>query len=99
MELLDALLVLKEQAVEGVIKYPYQGICSNLLELTNRADLSYLFVEDNCEDWEHFSGNSAYPVVMSDDCGLWEGEQLKLRLSLLDHLIDKAKQQSKHDDN
>lgn len=91
MELLDALLVLREQAVAGDIDSPEYGICFNLYELTGEGSLSYDFVGDNCEDWEHFSGEIDYPI--KDYCAgnLWEGEQLELRLSLLNHLITKAK--------
>ena len=54
---------------------------------------SYFFVEDNCSDWEFFSGDNSVPIKGYDEGNLWEGEQLELRLSLIDHLIDKAKQQ------
>ena len=50
-----------------------------------------VFVRDNCYDWEFFSGLFEYPVELSNDCDLWEDEQLELRLSLIDHLIIKAK--------
>lgn len=93
MKILDALLVLKEQAVTGGVDKPSYGICYNLFNLTDSINLSLDFVADNCEDWEHFSGDVDYPIEgYNDDCDLWEGEQLELRLSLLDHLITKAKQ-------
>ena len=93
MKILDALLVLKEQAVNGCVDETFYGICYNLAAITGDSDLSYGFVRDNCCDWKFFSGLFDYPVELSDDCDLWEGEQLKLRLSLLDHLIIKAREQ------
>ena len=93
MKILDALLVLKEQAVNGNVSVNSAGICYNLSEITNDYDLSYVFVEDNCSDWEFFSGCILVPVGGYDGDCLWEGEQLELRLSLLDHLIIKAREQ------
>lgn len=94
MKILDALLLLKEQATNGSVYVTSAGICYNLLEITDDYDLSYDFVEDNCSDWEFFSGCTLVPIVGYDEDHLWEGEQLELRLSLLDHLITKAKQQN-----
>lgn len=89
MKVLDALLVLKEQAVNGCVYKPCYGICYNLSKITGEFDVSYDFIVDNCSDWEFFSGCSYVPI---DGCGcLWEGKQLELRLSLIDHLITKAK--------
>lgn len=91
MEILDALLLLEEQAINNCIDESHYGICYNLSELTGELDESYDFVRENCEDWEHFSGNSVYPIEGCSGEPLWEGKQLELRLSLLDHLIAKAK--------
>lgn len=92
MELLDALLLLKEKAVTGSVVYPNYGICSNLYSLTDSDDLSYNLVRDNCEDWKYFSGDVNYPIKDYHLGDLWEGEKLELRLSLIDHLIIKAKE-------
>lgn len=91
MKILDALLVLKEKAIKGSIDEPRYGICYNLSGLTGDSDASYDFVVYNCNDWKHFSGNPMCPVKYNHNRVLWEGKQLKLRLSLLDHLIAKAK--------
>lgn len=91
MKILNALLALKEQALSGSVNEPLFGICRNLSSLTGCSWESYSFVSSNCEDWEYFSGDSAYPIVGYDEEPMWEGEQLVLRLSLLDHLIAKAK--------
>lgn len=92
MKILDALLVLKEQAINGCVGKPDFGICYNLAVITEESGLSYDFVRNNCYDWEFFSGLFEYPVELSNDCDLWEGEQLELRLSLIDHLITKAQE-------
>ena len=92
MKILDALLVLKEQALTNNVFYAAMGICTNLAGLTEDSDSSYDFVRDNCEDWEHFSCDTSYPIEGYDDGHLWEGEQLELRLSLIDHLIAKARE-------
>lgn len=93
MEILDALLVLKEQAIEGCIAKPHYGICYNLSGVTGDFDLSYDFVGVNCSDWDFFSGCYLNPINNYLDKPLWEGEQLELRLSLIDHLITKAREQ------
>lgn len=93
MKILDALLVLKKQAVNGSVRKPVFGICYNLSELMGGCDSSYDFVAVSCSDWEFFSGCYLNPIDGYVDKPLWEGEQLELRLSLLDHLINKAKEQ------
>lgn len=96
MEILDALLVLKEQAVKGCVTDNRIGICGNLDIMINGSNsdsfCTYVFVSDNCSDWQNFSGSISYPISPVTDCGLWEGEQLKLRLSLIDHLVAKAQE-------
>ena len=93
MKILDALLKLQEQASKDCVDNPDYGICYNLAVITEESDLSYDFVKDNCCEWEFFSGLFEYPVELSDECDLWEGKQLELRLSLLNHLIAKARQE------
>lgn len=92
--ILDALLLLKEDAVKGCVDEPRYGICYNLYKITGEFNVSYNFVEDNCSCWEHFSGDIVYPIDRCSGEPLWEGKQLELRLSLLDHLIAKAREQA-----
>ena len=92
MKILDALLVLKEQTLTDNVYYKFCGICYNLNEIVDEDFSVYEYVANNSEDWEHYSGVYEYPVKLCNDCGLWEGEQLELRLSLLDHLIAKAQE-------
>lgn len=53
-----------------------------------------------CQSWEYYSGDSMFPVPCGDlspeegfddhfnDFALWTGEQLELRISLIEHLIE-----------
>ena len=95
MEIKEALLQLKEDAISGNIKKGYCGICHLLDLLCNRN--AYRFVKDNCSDWVYFSGDYNYPVsgeegfdYHMDNGELWKGGQLELRLSLIDHLLAKC---------
>lgn len=91
MKMLNALLLLKEQVTNGSVLKPFSGICHNLSEMTGDVTKTYEFVRDNCFDWCFFSGINTYPVENCNDEPLWEGKQLELRLSLINHLIAKAK--------
>ena len=95
MEIKEALLILKEDDISRNIKKGYCGICQLLDLLCNR--IAYRFVKENCSDWEYFSGDCNYPVsgeevfyYYMDNGDLWKGEQLELRLSLIDHLLTKC---------
>ena len=95
MEIKEALLQIKEDAKIGDIKKHIFGICSILSNISGSN--GYLFVNSNCSDWEYFSGDLHYPVSGKDiwikhayKNSLWEGEQLDLRLSLIDHLLTKC---------
>lgn len=74
------------------------GICFNLSDLTERKykQLEYKgydIVEEFSKEWKHHSGNVAYPVPRShlgED--LWEGDQLKYRLDLIDYIIGQLKE-------
>lgn len=95
MEIKEALLEIKENVVNGNTKKYDFGVCSVLYQLS--ASNCYAFVNTNCIDWKHFSGNMYYPVsgedvwlVHAKNHTLWKGEQLELRLSLIDHLLTKC---------
>lgn len=95
MEIKEALLLLKEDAISGNIKKGHCGICHLLSDMDVYG--SYRFVKDNCSDWGYFSGDYNYPVsgeegfdYHMDNGDLWKGEQLELRLSLIDHLLNKC---------
>lgn len=88
--MLNALLLLKEQALRGEVNKPFFGICLNLSKLLNN-DSAYNFVARHSEGWKHHTGVYNHPVEFSIEEDKWEGKQLELRLSLIDHLITKAK--------
>lgn len=94
MEIKEALLKLKEIEEFGESNV-WGGICY-LLSLMLNYDV-YSFVKENCSDWEFFSGDCDYPVSGKEaflynnrHFDLWKGEQLELRLSLIDHLLSKC---------
>lgn len=95
MEIKEALLKLKEDAICDNIEFKDDGICHLLSCLCESS--KYGFVKENCGDWNHFSGDLSYPVSSKEvfsyhrnNCDLWNGEQLELRLSLIDHLLTKC---------
>lgn len=90
-KILEALIEVRRQAKEGIVDHPC-GICANLKELGIAGMRGYFIVNDNCKDWESFSGNKAYPIPSRRSGEFrWSGDQLTYRISLLDHLIAKAK--------
>lgn len=97
MQIKEALLEIKDNVVNGNTKGYDFGVCSVLYQLSTPTSNCYAFVNTNCIDWEHFSGNMYYPVsgeevwlVHARNGSLWKGEQLELRLSLIDHLLTKC---------
>lgn len=95
MEIKEALLEIKENVLNGNTKRYEFGVCSVLNQLSTSN--GYLFVNANCIDWKYFSGDIAYPVSGEDvweahahNGSLWKGEQLELRLSLIDYLLTKC---------
>lgn len=76
------------------------GVCGVLADRLSLARFNtYTWVEDHVTTWAHFSGDMGYPVPSNQPGvtpkmyydnnrdGLWQGEQLALRLSLIQHLI------------
>jgi hypothetical protein len=77
----------------SLIDSPACGLCFNLDRYVGRFFNSYNFIEINCIDWEHFSGEALFPVpckFCKFDCSnKWVGKQLELRQSLCKHLLTK----------
>ncbi len=99
MEILDQIKQLKEDAINGCVKYTQQGICDNI---------KYRINYDYFKSWTGFSGKTNFPVFDKLDLdnttpedqfmgieNLWQGRQLELRLSLIDHLIKCYEAESK----
>lgn len=59
----------------------YYGICWNL----DLGSIAYTFVEEFSVGWPHHTGVKIRPVP--ETRYQWKGEGLKLRLSLIDHLL------------
>lgn len=95
----EGLIDLKEKAENNSVYESQLGICANLDYIIYQLgyDLyvfgsAYGFVGDFSDDWEHFSGDNNYPIQDKNIYGHsnWVGESLVLRLSLIDHLINKC---------
>ena len=75
----------------------WYGLCGNLSEVTicsskPYCNLGYNFVENNCSDWKHYSGLRETPIIGFNRSTNWQGEQLKLRQSLAQHLLTKLEE-------
>lgn len=87
-ELIDNLNVVKQEAVNGGITWKHHGICSNWSEKLNDDSIAYVLVNNISPTWKEYSGEVGRPIkgyFLSKN--LWEGEQLELRLSLIDHIL------------
>lgn len=73
MNIKEALLELREEALSENVEDERCGICFNIGLKIPLAESSYRFVEEYCIDWEHFSGIVYYPVPEDEDVGFWEG--------------------------
>lgn len=84
---------LKRQIPDG-LDDPEFGICWNLSHCNkghSHVD-GYKLVSELAPSWESFSGSPDFPIPVStggteNRQHLWDGEGLKLRLSLIDHMI------------
>lgn len=90
----DLLLNAIEDMLNGNIDKT-NAICENLYILTDHLCFAYSCVEKFSKTWEHYSGEDSYPVsgeeiwdegLFDDPSFWWTGEQLELRMSLLEHI-------------
>lgn len=90
----DLLLNAIEVMLNGNIDKT-NAICENLDVLTMRHQYGYQSVKIFSKTWKHYSGEECYPVsgefvwdkINWDNPELWwTGEQLELRMSLLEHI-------------
>lgn len=91
--LIDTLLVLKQQAELGNILKPNYGICKNWKEILN-DEFSYEIVGEFSTDWEHKTTSYYYPVPDDESFELWDGVNLEMRLSLVDHILKRLEESS-----
>jgi hypothetical protein len=59
--------------------------------VTGRQSHGYFIVNQLSRNWKHFSGNPYYPITCTPNLEKWEGNQLELRISLMEHLISELK--------
>ena len=71
------------------------ALCENICKKVNNAWLGYKVVSKFSLSWEYYSGEESYPVsgeeiwdegLCNDSDFWWTGEQLELRMSLLEHI-------------
>lgn len=91
--LIDTLNYVRQQAILGLIMRPDYGICKNWYEILDDA-CSYTFVGKLSFSWEHRTVWDDYPVPDDETLGLWEGVNLEMRLSLIDHILVRLEEES-----
>ena len=83
-----------EDLLAGDINETY-ALCENICQKTNTFWLGYDVITKFSKTWEHYSGCDSYPVsgmrewnrcYYTDKTLWWKGEQLELRMSLLEHI-------------
>ena len=71
------------------------ALCENICQKTDKFWLGYDVITKFSNTWEHYSGDDSYPVsglqewnrcYYTDKTLWWTGEQLELRMSLLEHI-------------
>jgi len=89
---LNQLKLLNKLAIKGTVLNPASGICPNITLSSFGVVDGYDMVVRYCREWPEFSGDCGFPVsgwdVYSSGRSLWAGNQLKLRLSLINHIMD-----------
>lgn len=69
-------------------------ICENIRKQLSQSMLGYVVVKKLSTNWSNYSGEPSYPVSgekiwnngMGNNSFWWTGEQLELRMSLLEHI-------------
>ena len=94
--LIDSLNEVKQQALSNSIYEPDCGICLNWA-VTAKCSITYDLVERYSVEWEHSSLNQSFPVPHNSGYRLWEGVNLEMRLSLIDHILKRLEESSQED--
>lgn len=90
----DLLLNAIEDLLAGNFNQNH-ALCENICKKVGSRWLGYKVVIKFSPSWKHYSGEESYPIsgVIVWDEGLrndsnfwWTGEQLELRMSLLEHI-------------
>ena len=97
IDILTGLTMLKDLAEKHLnkLKQTY-GICHhlNLICSDGKKLYEYALVNYFSKGWEHHSGIERYPVQDDKDYGKWQGENLILRINLLNYLIERVSNHS-----
>ena len=91
--LIYTLNEVRHQAILGIICEPDYGICKNWCEILDDS-IVYILVMKLSKDWEYFTGYYDYPVPDDESFDLWEGINLEMRLSLIDHILKRLEESS-----
>ena len=95
--IVDELKRIRTGAIGGVGITTFTGICGNVGFQV--FDIWDDHKDEFFMSWEHYSGNISFPIPVTDEdeyedaedqyygYEIWEGKQLEMRISLLDHLI------------
>ncbi|MEG2707376.1 MAG: hypothetical protein RR959_08545 [Erysipelotrichaceae bacterium] len=89
--LIDSLKELRGQVLLGSVDSPECGICLNWSQILNN-DVTYVLVNVLSGGWEHRTWSFRYPVPDDESLGLWEGVNLEMRLSLIDHILKRLEE-------
>ena len=86
----DLLLNAIEDLLAGDINENH-ALCENICQKTDKFWLGYVVITKFSNTWEHYSGDDSYPVSGEEvwnevSYEWWKGEQLDLRMSLLEHI-------------
>jgi hypothetical protein len=97
---LQGLAMLRVEAEAHAVHYPQLGVCGNLSRLLQdefEYEQAYTLVEVYGAEWEHATWYTdidgvkhldAYFVPHNKEYGTWEGENLRMRLLLIDFLME-----------
>jgi len=84
------LLGAVQELLNGNIQYHSMGICSNICYITELDDVGFIAMEKFAHTWKNYSGDTGFPISGYLDYvnspNKWTGEQLELRMSLLEHI-------------
>jgi len=96
---LIALKNLRKKALDSTVDYPDCGICVNLasetcmFKWTIIGEVSCInLVSEYSKGWEHHCGLRYNPVNDKGDI-MWEGENLKMRINLIDYICDRLERE------
>ena len=90
-ELNDSLEEVNQQAISGNLIESECGVCFNWSNILDN-DVTYKLVSTFSIDWEHSTLDSKYPVPEDESLELWEGVNLEMRLSLIDHILKRLEE-------